>query len=60
MTQTEVSALALILAILLAMSSASRAAADPTLHDLQDVEAFRARFNQDAGAMRVVLLLSPT
>lgn len=31
-----------------------------TLNDLQSVEQLRARFNQDKGKTRLVLLLSPT
>ena len=36
------------------------AAAEPKLVDLGSVEDLRVRFNEDAGKVRLVLLLSPT
>jgi hypothetical protein len=51
--------LVLVLALL---TSACRGPAQSTesLADLADIEQFRARFNQDAGTPRLLLLLSPT
>lgn len=53
-----------ILAVVLALIvPAGRGLAQPqaaTPPDLVDIGQFRARFNQDAGTPRLVLLLSPT
>ncbi|MEO6214225.1 MAG: hypothetical protein ABIP65_11415 [Vicinamibacterales bacterium] len=35
-------------------------AGTPTLADIASVDALKARFNEDAGKPRIVLLLSPT
>lgn len=55
----------LLLAFTLAMSAPIVAApaesyAPKALHDLTSVEQFRDLFNQEAGSVRLVLLLSPT
>jgi hypothetical protein len=49
-----------IVVLLLATSIASCRPGRGTLSDLGDVEELKDRFNRDAGAIRVVLLLSPT
>ncbi|HEX9638419.1 MAG TPA: hypothetical protein VGB99_12835 [Acidobacteriota bacterium] len=48
--------------ILLGTLAGSAAAADsePALTDLQQLEELRARFNQDQGHPRLLLLFSPT
>jgi hypothetical protein len=49
-----------ILAGLAFMAPACGGATTATLTDIQSVEVLQQRFNADAGASRVVLLLSPT
>lgn len=64
----RIGALALILAlaaILVAAVVVDRRGSEPVetgarLTDLPSVEALQARFNQDGGAVRLILLLSPT
>ena len=42
------------------LRSQSPGAAAPTLHDLQNIAELRSAFDTDRGAVRIVLLLSPT
>ena len=49
-----------ILAMLAFMTPACGRATTSALTDIESVEVLRQRFNGDAGAPRVVLLLSPT
>jgi hypothetical protein len=43
-----------------ASSFAANPAPDPELEELRAIEDLRARFERDAGKVRLVLLLSPT
>ncbi len=44
----------------LGTNGAAHAAARPTLTDLRGVDELKTLFNQDAGKVRLVLLVSPT
>ena len=52
--------LALLLALVVPADRGLAQAKAPAPAELADLEQFRARFNQDAGTPRLVLLLSPT
>ena len=52
--------LAIVLALVVPAGSGLAQPKAATPPDLADIEQFRARFNQDLGTARLVLLLSPT
>ena len=53
-------ALVAVLAIIAGVIGTLKPSSSVTLTDLSQTDELRARFNQDKGAPRVVLLLSPT
>ncbi len=59
MTRVRAILLSAVVGLLGGQATASASMAS-TLTDLQGLDAFRARFNEDAGKIRIVLLLSPT
>jgi hypothetical protein len=53
-------ALVFVIAIIAAVIGSIRPKSNVTLTNLNNVDELRARFNQDAGDARLLLLLSPT
>jgi hypothetical protein len=47
-------------AAILALAAEMKAASGPALSDLKSLEVLRGQFNEDRGAVRILLLLSPT